>query len=678
MEDFEAISYGGGAGPSSPDRHRPGAGSGEGGPGSSPPITASIPEAYLSDPFSAEPVLEHLRHLDASTAPLPHLLAAADADVHLHSARIRAVLTNDPAAVSTYDPATDALLAERSERREHVQTERRRLADEAEDILQMLDRGPSRRDMTQGEVLQERLERWGRALELYVWQGGGGGGDGEGEGGATTAAAVTGAGADNHGNAANASTNAGTAAVSGKVGGSGAPTHPTGGGGGPQIDLLTLLEKLCENCTGEEELSEALTQAAQMCTALVEETSLAVRDCTEDAAEAEDAYHIRLEAHTILARRAVQSAEAIEEQFRTNGRAALQIGQQLERAEAKRRQCESAAVLIRRWWTMENLAEQEESSGEEIRVDEEVRGVIPSSAGRMDPLYTQPENSLEAARALKMLRTVVKQRGSTPSGALVDKQSIRRFELTSGLIQRTSEALESRLLSSFSGIYTRGGTYDFATPESAGRTGRLDWVALRELAEALTYFDNGRSLHKRYVQMVVFSRFPEFIASGKRNRKPPARSAADGGAGGGGATDDDCDDQDLDMDATRSQLSTLFHRVCEVCTAEFQLIAHVFSSSAPSTSVGGGGTYDTSQMDAVPLRVARALLQRVISDPRNGLQARIDDVLATIDRRGGVDAGAKKLDTFVVVHEKAAVLFTLLKDAAREHLVPQKNSEGES
>ena len=329
---------------------------------------------------------------------------------------------------------------------------------------------------------------------------------------------------------------------------------------------------------------------------------------------------------------------------------------------------------------MENLAEQEEASGEEIRVDEEVRGAIPRSAGRMDPLYTQPEHSLEAARALSMLRTVVKQRGSAAGvGSLgVDRQSLRRFELTGNLVARTSEALESRLLSSFSGIYTRGGTYDFESgPESAGRTGRLDWVALRELAEALTYFDNGRSLHKRYVQMVVFSRFPEFVA-GKDKRKKKAASSGTTG------TDDEIDDDDFDMDATRSQLSTLFHRVCEVCTAEFQLIAHVFSSSAASDGGGaaaGGGissAYDTSQMDAVPLRVARALLQRVISDPRNGLQARIDDVLATIDRRGGVDAGAKKLDTFVVVHEKAAVLFTLLKDVAREHLVPQKHSEGES
>eukprot|EP00562_Extubocellulus_spinifer_P007307 CAMPEP_0178535876 /NCGR_PEP_ID=MMETSP0696-20121128/35783_1 /TAXON_ID=265572 /ORGANISM="Extubocellulus spinifer, Strain CCMP396" /LENGTH=363 /DNA_ID=CAMNT_0020168053 /DNA_START=104 /DNA_END=1192 /DNA_ORIENTATION=+ len=319
-----------------------------------PVISPAIPESYAHDPFAAEPILEHLRHLNADTASIQQLLHAADADVHL-----RAVLDNDPAIVQTYDPTTDEAYLERSERRRQNEDEIRRLDEECDAILRLLDVGPSRTQMTQSEVLQERLERWGRALELYVWLGG-------------------------------------------------------GGGGGEEIDLLTLLEKLCEGCSGEEELSEALSQASQMCTALVDETSVAVRDCTEDAADAEDAYHIRLEAHSILSRRAVQSAEAVEEQFRTNGRAALKIGQQLEMAEAKRRQCESAAVLIRRWWTMENLAEQEATSGEEIRVDEEVRGAIPSSAGRMDPLYTKPENGLEAAKALKMLRTVVKQRSSTP------------------------------------------------------------------------------------------------------------------------------------------------------------------------------------------------------------------------------------------------------------------------
>ena len=73
----------------------------------------------------------------------------------------------------------------------------------------------------------------------------------------------------------------------------------------------------------------------------------------------------------MLADRAAGQSERIEEQFRTNGRAALKIGPQLEMAEAKKRQCDTASLLIRRWWMMENLAEQEELS-----VDEEVRGAV--------------------------------------------------------------------------------------------------------------------------------------------------------------------------------------------------------------------------------------------------------------------------------------------------------------
>ena len=365
----------------------------------------------------------------------------------------------------------------------------------------------------------------------------------------------------------------------------------------------------------------------------------------------------------MLANRAAEQSEIIEEQFRTNGRAALKIGQQLEMAEAKKRQCDTASMLIRQWWMMENLAEQEELSGEELQVNEEIRGVIPSSSCRMDPLFTVQENSLEAARALKALRTVVKSRGNSASGALLDPVSRHRFDVTSKLIQRTSAALEARLINSFSQIYVSGGTYDFSSPEAAMRPGRLNWVELRNLALALSNFDGGRGLHKRYVQMVVTSRFPELFQTGNR------RSNDD-------SDDDDSDEEEeLDMDGMRSKLSNLFHRVCEVCTAEFQLIANVFSSSS-SLGVGGDAAFDFSSLsDAIPFQVARALLQRVISDPRNGLQARINDLLDSIDRRGDFDAGSKKLDTFVVIHEKAAGLFTMLKDAARNMLMPANKSE---
>jgi hypothetical protein len=250
---------------------------------------------------------------------------------------------------------------------------------------------------------------------------------------------------------------------------------------------------------------------------------------------------------------------------------------------------------------------------------------------------------------------VVKSRGNSASGALLDPVSRHRFDVTSRLIQRASMALEARLILSFSEIYVEGGTYDFSSPEAATRPGRLNWVELRNSAMALTNFDGGRTLHHRYVQMVVTSRFPELFHQGDNSD-----------------SDEDSDDEQLDMENMRQKLTNLFHRVCEVCTAEFQLIANVFSYSANlDKGRGGDAVFElTSLSDTIPFQVARALLQHVISDPEIGLQARIKDLLDSIDRRGDFDAGAKKLDTFVVVHEKAAGLFTMLKESAQTMLIP--------
>ncbi|CAB9506757.1 expressed unknown protein [Seminavis robusta] len=110
--------------------------------------------------------------------------------------------------------------------------------------------------------------------------------------------------------------------------------------------------------------------------------------------------------------------------------------------------------------------------------------------------------------------------------------------------------------------------------------------------------------------------------------------------------------------------SRLCSSVSDVCSAEFELIAHVFGSDQTRADPLEGN-------EPMPLVVARALLQRVISDPINGLQARINDILASIDQRGDFDAGSKKLDTFVVIHEKASGLFSLLKDSAQKMILKE-------
>lgn len=544
-------------------------------------VPDSLPEEYKKNRENTEPILYYLQKCPED-ASLARLLKAAEDDVRLHQARIKAVIENNPKLVASYQLKDDPALKERQLRKEQRLERLLNLHKNAPTILKELEE--EKKGLTTEERIQVKLARWQRALDLYVYS----------------------------------------------------PAHM-------QTDMLGLLEKLIEGLSEEEELSEIFSQASKMCLAVQEATLQDVRDASDAAAEAEDAYQIRLEAHALHARHVMMDSDDIQSQFRINGRAALQIGQQLEFAESKRRQCESASILIRRWWMMENLAEQESMSGEEIKVQEEMRGVIPGQKCRMDPLFVNPERSLEAARALKQLRAVVKARGNAAATAVAtgggwsDPSATRRFEITAKLVARTSLSLEQRLLNSFSEVYSQGGVYDFSEDP---RPGHIDWVQLKDLAQALLLFDSGRNLHRRYVEMVISTRFPELF---KRTH-----------------AENEDDDGNFNMKATRTKLSSLFHRVSDVCTAEFELIAHVFGAAEEAN---------------MPLTVARALLQRVISDPKNGLQARINDLLDSVDRRGDFDAGAKKLDTFVVIHEKAAGLFSLLKEAAEKYLVQEETEE---
>jgi hypothetical protein len=222
------------------------------------------------------------------------------------------------------------------------------------------------------------------------------------------------------------------------------------------------------------------------------------------------------------------------------------------------------------------------------------------------------------------------------------------------------------LLDNFTEIYNRGGAYEFSISAGQKPRGAISWQELRKIAQACWLFDGGRNLHEAYVDAVVTSRLPELFESCKAKREEDERQKqnekkTDEDSDGREDVEDkqtifdEEDDFEVDMDATRTQLSSLFHRVSDVFTQEFQLIAHVFDYSDES---------EDALTESVPLIVARGLCTRVIGDPRNGLQARISEILDSIDRRSDFDTGAKKLDTFVVIHEKAAGLFGLLKEAA--------------
>lgn len=602
-----------------------------------------LPQDFLLNPRSAAPELYFLPKLlasrgeDADSCTLQELLDAADDDVRLHRARIQAGLDskmqedpNPSFRLRTYQLEQDPVVQQRNERLQQWKTTQQEVTGKAETILKELQETAEARGMTVSERTQVQVERWQRALELYVYNSNPDLSATEGKDAATVSTATT-----------IATTTSGTPALA-------------------ALDWQSLFDKLLVGISEDQDI-ELLSSASWMCRDLVERSQQQLIDTAMSVQTVEHSYQIRLEAHLQFVRGSLNQVVDLQDSFLSSGRAALQIGHQLEHAELKRSQCEAASILIRRWWNLESLA-----SDESIKVEDEIGGVIPPTACKMDPLYTMPEHSLDASQALKSLRAVVRSRGTAVTGAAaaaaaatvggdggapvvsLDKESTRRFQLTSVLIARTSDALEQRLLQSFSTVYTAGGTYDFSNKP---RPGSIDWRELRYLAKALLLFDSGRNLHKRYVDMVVSSRFPElFQAKSKESRD---------------AGEETKRPEDFDIDETRSNLSALFRKVSDVCTAEFELIAHVFGTEGNRTNLLDGS-------EEMALVVARSLLQRVISDPKHGLQSRINDLLVSIDRSGTFEAGAKKLDTFVVIHEKAAGLFSLLEDAA-EAMVPEED-----
>ncbi|CAB9528004.1 expressed unknown protein [Seminavis robusta] len=671
-----------------------------------------IPKSYQYNPAAAEPILYYmpktmasLQHqakqvaaaaiaaqekmiaaghavpnttppVSAATAPtgatLRTLLIAAEEDVRLHRARAKAALEQDLRRLRTYRLENDPVWMKRKE----ILEERNTIIDQLQtdsqqiwnDLLQAQDDNKKKKEMdtlSPAERQQLQLARWQKALELFVYCPL-----------PTTYTEKAEEGAKARAKALKESKDGKKKKKDKKKDNEPPPVvHPLPDVMDPAIILDSLLEQGAAGANttttaagGEEDdMSAMLQEASNMCQSLVEITHKQCASAAQQVLSQEESYSIRLEAHELFLRTALTKCEEIQDQFQVNGRAALQIGHQLEFAETKRRQCEATSKLIRLWWMLEALAEEEARTNNTIKVEEEVRGVIPPTSCRMNPLFVRPEQSLEAARALKQLRAVVRSRGNATStsastaaaaaataapavggagGGGTDQSPSQRFDWTANLITRTSDALEQRLLHSFSEIYAQGGSYDFSLKP---RPGSIDWRELQALAEALLMFDSGRNLHKRYVDMVITSRFPElFEKKANEKRSPRHRKEEEG----------------FDMDATRSNLSTLFHRVSDVCSAEFELIAHVFGSDQTRADPLEGN-------EPMPLVVARALLQRVISDPINGLQARINDILASIDQRGDFDAGSKKLDTFVVIHEKASGLFSLLKDSAQKMILKE-------
>ena len=125
-----------------------------------------IPEEYRKHGVDTEPILHYIRE-KSDEEELEALLEAAQRDVRLHQARIRAAALNNPALLAEYDFTQDSMYISRQERKQDRMTVVEKLSQEARTILRELDE--DKKNLTPAERTQVKLARWQRALELYVY-----------------------------------------------------------------------------------------------------------------------------------------------------------------------------------------------------------------------------------------------------------------------------------------------------------------------------------------------------------------------------------------------------------------------------------------------------------------------------------------------------------------------------
>lgn len=129
-------------------------------------LPSEIPDDYKKNRESTEPVLYYIQQCPED-ASLARLLKAAEEDIRLHQARIKAVVQNNPKLVTKYKFEKDEELKERLARKKERLLRLKALQEDAPKILEELDE--VKKGLTNEERIQVKLARWQRALDLYVF-----------------------------------------------------------------------------------------------------------------------------------------------------------------------------------------------------------------------------------------------------------------------------------------------------------------------------------------------------------------------------------------------------------------------------------------------------------------------------------------------------------------------------
>ena len=121
------------------------------------------PSAPSSSAYAVDPKLDKLRSINKSKASFKEMMRAADADAAAHATRMREVYESLSHKSSTGEYAA------RMERAKKWDEKAAQLKREAGAILRAFDKPLHEKGETAAEVAKERLARWQKALELYVY-----------------------------------------------------------------------------------------------------------------------------------------------------------------------------------------------------------------------------------------------------------------------------------------------------------------------------------------------------------------------------------------------------------------------------------------------------------------------------------------------------------------------------
>lgn len=356
------------------------------------------------------------------------------------------------------------------------------------------------------------------------------------------------------------------------------------------------------------------------------------------------------------------AVEEVKEDFQSASDGAVRVGNKLANSERERLNIKKSIDLMKYIKEFENAPEGMYSDVLKMNA-EKLRETLPEALRTQDWYFL--------SQVLYDLKKILFD---------INSEDVQKAQQ---VVINITEVVEMELLGQFDVLLDEL----MENQENPGVIGRA-----RTLAECLHLFNNGQSLHKRYIFSVVEKRIPSdaFLEShkekdnlftkvtraikkhGRKLKLPPGLDAlaakgqfdeddeaSDASSSGASASDgEESVDRETFLDGIHQyqagdsslqlldHLSRLFTMINRVCVEQFSIIKKVFPTHT------------------IP-RVTRQLIQRIFNDPAFGIQARVDAILNPQPPAPALSL-SDYLDALLTVREKLSALNVLLLECAAD------------